>query len=78
MWFVEWQGRQIVDMWSQFPGKHLASVAKYKYLPKKPAVEMMLPSIYLAACKVHSDLCTSQIYRSWGHGFIYEAKLLHD
>jgi len=67
-----------VEMWSQLPGKHLASVAKYKYLPKKPAVEMILTSIYLAPCEVHYDLCISQIYPSWGHGFIYEAKLLHD
>jgi hypothetical protein len=78
MWFVKWQSRQIVEMWSPLPGKHLASVAKYKYLPKKPAVEMILTSVYLAPCKVHYDLCISQIYLSWGHGFICEAKLLHD
>jgi len=53
-------------------------MAKFQYLPKKQAVEMVLTSVYLAPCTVHNDLCISQIYTSWGHGFIYESKLLHD
>jgi hypothetical protein len=39
---------------------------------------MVLTYIYFVSCMVHYDLCIFQIYPSWGHGLICEAKLLHD